>query len=181
MPKTFDQSKDEVARLVKRFETNKNSYQAAGYKEAHARQEFIDPLFMALGWDVHNESGIAPDYREVVIEDSLEIEGQKKAPDYVFRVGRDRKFFVEAKKPGVDIKNASSPAYQLRRYAWSAKLPLSVLTDFEELAVYDCRVRPSDKDKASVARINYFSFIEYADRWKEVYDLFSRDAVWGGV
>ncbi len=181
MPKTFDQSKDEVARLVKRFETNKNSYQAAGYKEAHARQEFIDPLFMALGWDVHNESGIAPDYREVVIEDSLEIEGQKKAPDYVFRVGRDRKFFVEAKKPGVDIKNASSPAYQLRRYAWSAKLPLSVLTDFEELAVYDCRVRPSDKDKASVARINYFSFIEYADRWKEVYDLFSRDAVWGGA
>ena len=25
------------------------------------------------------------------VEDSLEIAGQKKAPDYVFRVGRDRK------------------------------------------------------------------------------------------
>ena len=154
MAKTFEQSKDEVARLVKHFETNSHAYKENYYKEAHARQELIDPLFMALGWDVHNESGTAPDYREVVIEDSVEIEGQRKAPDYVFRVGRDRKFFVEAKKPGVDIKNSSSPAYQLRRYAWSAKLPMSLLTDFEELAVYDCRYRPSDKDKASAARIN---------------------------
>jgi hypothetical protein len=37
-----------------------------------------------------------------------------------------RKFFVEAKKPSVDIKGAESPAFQLRRYAWSAKLPLSI-------------------------------------------------------
>lgn len=29
------------------------------------------------------------------------------------------------------------PAYQLRRYAWSAKMPLSILSDFEEFAIYD--------------------------------------------
>jgi len=181
MAKTFEQSKDEVSRLVKRFEINKDAYLQSGYKEAHARQEFIDPLFMALGWDVHNESGTAPDHREVAIEDSVEIEGQKKAPDYVFRIGRDRMFFVEAKKPGVDIKNNALPAYQLRRYAWSAKLPLSLLTNFQELSIYDCRFRPSEKDKASVARINYLLYTEYPDRWKEVYDLFSREAVWGGA
>jgi len=61
MAKTFEQSKDEVARLVKHFETNSHIYRETAYKEAHARQEFIDPLFMALGWDVHNESGTAPD------------------------------------------------------------------------------------------------------------------------
>jgi hypothetical protein len=92
----------------------------------YARQEFIDPLFAALNWDVHNSQRAAPDYREVVVEDSLEIEGQAKAPDYAFWVGRERKFFGEAKKPGVDIKSAAAPAYQLRRYAWSAKLPLSI-------------------------------------------------------
>lgn len=59
-----------------------------------------------------------------------------------------RKFFVEAKKPSVDIKDDVHPAFQLRRYAWSAKLPLSILTDFEELAVYDCRVKPDRRDKA---------------------------------
>ena len=78
------------------------------------------------------------------------------------------------------IKTAAGPAYQLRRYAWSAKLPLSLLTDFEELAIYDCRSRPSEKDKASAGRINFYTFEEYPDRWREIWDVFSREAVWGG-
>jgi hypothetical protein len=165
---------------VRQFAINRDAYHAPAYKEAHARQEFIDPLFAALGWDVHNSQRLAPDYREVVIEDSVDIEGQKKAPDYVFRVGRERKFFAEAKKPGVDLKKDAAPAYQLRRYAWTAKLPLSVLTDFEVLATYDCRSRPSANDKPSVGRVSYFNYIEYADRWREIWDVYSREAVWGG-
>lgn len=180
MPYTFEQSKDDIARLVKHFAINREQYNASDYKEAQARQEFIDPMFAALGWDVSNSQGAAPNYREVVVEDSLEVMGQKKAPDYVFRVGRERKFFAEAKKPGIDLKSSAAPAYQLRRYAWTAKLPLSLLTDFDELAVYDCLIRPSDTDKASVARVSYLTFTEYPDRWREVWDVFSREAVWGG-
>jgi type I restriction-modification system DNA methylase subunit len=59
-------------------------------------------------------------------------------------------------------------------------LPLSILTDFEEFAVYDCRVKPDQKDKASVARILYISFTEYATRWEEIASVFSRDAVLKG-
>ena len=91
-----------------------------------------------------------------------------------------KKFFVEAKKPGVSIRTDAGPAYQVRRYAWSAKLPLSLLTDFEDLAVYDCRTRPSISDQASVARINFFTFDQYPDRWREVWEVFSREAVRGG-
>jgi hypothetical protein len=123
----------------------------------------------------------APQYREVIPEASTDVEGQRKSPDYAFRIGRDTKFFSEAKRPGVQIRTAASPAYQLRRYAWSAKLPLSILTDFEELAVYDCRLRPSDKDKASVARINFLTFEEYPDRWRELWDVFSREAIHSGA
>jgi TaqI-like C-terminal specificity domain/Eco57I restriction-modification methylase/N-6 DNA Methylase len=180
MPLTFEQSKDEIAQLVRHFTINRDAYHAPAYKEAHARQEFIDAFFSALGWDVHNTQRLAPDYREVVIEDSVDIEGQKKAPDYVFRIGRERKFFAEAKKPGIDLKQDAAPAYQLRRYAWTAKLPLSLLMDFEELAAYDCRRRPSATDKPSVGRVNYFNCAEYADRWRELWDVFSREAVWGG-
>lgn len=180
MAYTFQESKDEVARIVKYFAGNRPAFLLPAYKEAHARQELIDPLFAALNWDVSNRQHAAPEYREVVVEDSLDIQGQKKAPDYAFRRGKDRVFFGEAKKPGVDLKNTTGPAYQLRRYAWSAKLPLSVLTDFEEFAVYDCRTRPNEKDKASIARVNYLTFQEYPDRWQEVWDVFSRDAVWGG-
>jgi hypothetical protein len=182
MTYTFDQSKDEIACLVKHFETNRAAYLAAAYNEAQARQEFIDPLFIALNWDVHNQQQAAPDYRDVVVEYSLEMEAHeaRKAPDYVFRVGHDPKFFAEAKRPGVDLKTSTGPAYQLRRYAWSAKLPLSVLTDFQEWAAYDCRIRPSEKDKSSIARLAYLTYEEYADCWHKIWDVFSRDAVWGG-
>ncbi len=178
----YNTSLDLIARLVKQFHTNRAAYHAPNYKEAHARQDLIDPLFIALGWDVHNEERAAPQYRQVILEDSLEIEGEdaRKAPDYAFRIGETRKFFAEAKKPGVVLKTAAASAYQLRRYAWSAKLPFSLLTDFEELAVYDCRSRPSEKHKASVGRHNFYTFEEYPDRWREIWDVFSREAVWGG-
>jgi predicted type IV restriction endonuclease len=113
---TFGQSKDEIARLVKHFSANQTAFLTPAYKEADARREFIDPLFGALNWDVRNQQQIAPDDREVLIEDSLEMESRetRKAPDYLFRVRRERKFFAEARKPGVDPKLAAEPAYQLR-------------------------------------------------------------------
>jgi hypothetical protein len=107
-------------------------YRSTKYKEAHVRNNFIDPFFESLGWDVHNEKRFAPQNREVIVEESIEIQGQKRAPDYTFRLGQTPKFYVEAKKPGVAIKTEIAPAYQLRRYAWSENLALSLLTDFEE-------------------------------------------------
>ncbi|MBI5565257.1 MAG: N-6 DNA methylase, partial [Chloroflexi bacterium] len=180
MTVTFDQSQTEVARLVKQFRTNLNHYRAPNYKEAQARQDLIDPLFEALGWDVHNRQGTAPMYKEVLVEESLDIEGHQKAADYTFRVGREPIFYVEAKRPGISIKTAPEHAYQLRRYAWNTGLPLSILTDFEELAVYEGRVRPNLTDKVSVARVNFYTYEEYADRWREIWDVFSREAVLSG-
>lgn len=181
MSKSFDQGKDEVAKLCQYFATNQQSYRAPGVKEAHVRQSLIDPFFEALGWDVRNASMTAPQYREVIPEDSVDVEGQQKAPDYTFRIGTLPKFYVEAKKCGVNINTDTGPAYQLRRYGFSAKLALSILTDFEELGVYDCSSRPQPSNKASHARTLYFGYSEYPDRWKEIWDVFSREAVWSGA
>ncbi|MBC7234249.1 MAG: Eco57I restriction-modification methylase domain-containing protein, partial [Chloroflexi bacterium] len=171
---------DVVVELVERFRHNRNYYHRPDYNETQVRREFIDPLFEALGWDVANKRGVAPQYQEVIHEASVRMRGSVHAPDYCFRVGPQPKFFVEAKKPAVDIRADIHPAYQLRRYAWSAKLPLSVLTDFEEFSVYDCRIRPDPGDKAGVARILYLNYEEYPDRWEEIATLFSREAVWRG-
>ncbi|MCX7044785.1 MAG: Eco57I restriction-modification methylase domain-containing protein [Candidatus Sumerlaeota bacterium] len=179
--KSFDQAKDEIAKLCQYFATNRQAFLAFGVKEAHVRQSLIDPFFEALGWDVRNTAMIAPQYREVIPEASLDVEGQQKAPDYTFRVGTLPKFYAEAKKRGTNIQEDPGPAYQLRRYGWSAKVPLSILTDFEELGIYDCASRPQPSDKASHARIQYFRFEEYSDRWRELWDVFSRDAVWSGA
>ncbi len=137
-----DDRRAAVAELVDRFRRQRDLYTRADYKEEWIRQEFISPFFEALGWDMANRQGLAPRFREVVPEESLRVGGSVKAPDYSFRIGGQRVFFVEAKPASARIEDEPGPAYQLRRYGWSAKLPLSILTDFEEFAVYDCRRRP---------------------------------------
>jgi hypothetical protein len=49
----------------------------------------------------------------VIHEDVLKIGRATKAPDYCFRIGSVKKFFVEAKKPSVNLKDDVSPAFQL--------------------------------------------------------------------
>jgi len=169
-----------IVDLVERFERNLDAYRSGAYNETQVRREFIDPMFKALGWDIDNERGYAEAYKDVIHEDAISVGGATKAPDYCFRIGGARKFFLEAKKPSVDIKRDVHPAFQLRRYAWSAGLPLSILTDFEEFAVYDCRVRPVKTDRASTARILYLTYDEYASRWDEIASVFAREEVLKG-
>ena len=170
----------EIVELIKRFDFHRESYKSGQYNETQVRREFIDPLFTYLGWDVDNKQGYAESYKDVIHEDAIKVGGVTKAPDYCFRVGGTRKFFLEAKKPSVNLKDDASPAFQLRRYAWSAKLPLSILTDFDEFVVYDCRIKPVKTDKASTARIFYLTYNEFARRWDEIASVFSREAVLKG-
>jgi predicted type IV restriction endonuclease len=169
-----------VLDLVERFARNLDAYKRAEYKEAHVRVEFIDPFFDALGWDVRNVAGYAEAYKDVVHEDALKVGGGTRAPDYCFRVGGVRKFFLEAKKPSVSVRGDVGPAYQLRRYTWSAKLPLGILTDFEEFAVYDCRRRPKPNDGVAVGRVMYLTFDQYPERFDEIYQCFAKESVLKG-
>ncbi|MCW5554168.1 MAG: N-6 DNA methylase [Verrucomicrobiae bacterium] len=171
----------EILDLVVRFEQQLEAYQSGQYNETQLRREFLDPFFKALGWDTDNVQGFAEAYKDVIHEDQVRVGGLLKAPDYSFRIGGNRKFFLEAKKPSVAIKDEPAPAFQLRRYAWSAKLPLSVLSDFEELAIYDGRFKPHKNDPAGKARIFYCTFREYAEKWDWIYERFSREAVLKGA
>ena len=170
----------QVLELIQRFDRNREAYRSPHYNEGQLRREFLDPFFKALGWDMDNKEGCAEAYKDVVHEDAIKIGEGTKAPDYCFRIGGARKFFLEAKRPSVDIKNDASPAFQLRRYAWTVKLSLSVLSDFEEFAVYDCRLKPDHKHSAAIGRILYIPYTEYARRWDEIAGVFSRDAVLKG-
>ena len=169
-----------VLDLVDIFDRNSDEYRSADFKEANLRIQFINPLFKVLGWDMDNEQGHAEAYKDVIHEASLKIGAETKAPDYCFRIGGTPKFYLEAKKPHVNIKDDPAPAFQLRRYGWSKKLSLSILTDFEEFAVYDCRYRPSQGDKASDARIMYLRYSDYAKKWPDIAEVFARDAILKG-
>lgn len=166
-----------IKELIERFQRNLSEYKSKGYNEAQLRQEYINPFFKALGWDVDNESGAAPAYRDVIHEDSIKIKGGTKAPDYCFTLSGRKMFFVEAKKPSINIINDSNPSYQLRRYAWSAKLSLSILTNFEELCIYESRQKPHISDKSNVERVKHIKYTEYIDRWDEIESVFSYNSV----
>ena len=99
---------DGLIQLVKRFEKNLDSYTSRNYKETQVRREFVDHLFEELAWDLSNKKGLAATLKEVVHEDAIKASGGTKAPDYAFRVGGVRKFFVEAKPPYKNLKNDPS-------------------------------------------------------------------------
>ncbi|HEY8660832.1 MAG TPA: TaqI-like C-terminal specificity domain-containing protein, partial [Hanamia sp.] len=125
--------------------------------------------------------GNAEAYREVIHEDKVKIGSATKAPDYSFKLpGGKRLFFVEAKKPSVLVKDDVAPAYQLRRYGWNAKLPISLITDFEEFAIYDCTKKPNPDDKASKARIKYITYQQYLDEFDFIWNTFSKTSVLKG-
>jgi len=163
--------------LVNSFKENLAEYKSSKYNETQVRQQFIDPFFEELGWDVGNKENLPEAFREVMLEDSLKIEGRTKAPDYAFRLNGQRIFFVEAKKPAVHLEIDKKPAFQVRRYGWSAGLNVCLLTDFEEFVVFDTRIKPNIKDKASVSRIQMYRFTDYIEKWDEIYNLFSKQAI----
>jgi len=170
-----------ISELVERFEEQYDSYKNPAYNETLTRRDFIDPFFKALGWDVDNEEGYAESYREVIHEDKVKVGGATKSPDYSFRlVGGKRLFFVEAKKPSIAIKDEIQPAFQIRRYGYSAKLSISIITDFDEFSIYDCTKKPHHTDKASVARIKYLNFRDYLKEFDFLWETFSKEHVLKG-
>jgi type I restriction-modification system DNA methylase subunit len=166
--------------LVNTFEYNIDQYKSKSYDEANTRVDFIDKFFECLDWDVRNTENCAEQYRQVVREDKVTIQGKPKAPDYSFRIYGQRKFFVEAKKPSVDIVKDSESAFQIRRYGYTANLPLSILTNFEHFIIYDTRIKPTKDDNSSVARINLYSFKDYVAKFEEIYGLFAFKSILKG-
>ncbi len=81
----------------------------------------------------------------------------------------------------MNLDRSPISAYQLRSYAWNAKLPISILTNFEELAVYDCRYPPQRADRPNTARILYLNYKAYSDIWDEIAGIFAKKAIFQGA
>lgn len=164
----------ELQNLVDRFHANIDFYKDArnAYNEHSCRIEYIDPLLKLLGWDVANEKGLAPQYREVIAEN---YSTRTDRPDYTITLRGVPKFFVEAKKPAVDITRDADPAIQTRKYGWNAKHRLAVLTNFEYLAIYDtCHIAHED-DGCAVARYRLYHYTEYVEKIDEIVGLIARE------
>ena len=174
---TMEERRSRVLELVKQFKEGEAFYMSKDFVESEVRSKFIDPFLECLKWDVKNEKGARPDKREVITEDRIVVDGKTKHPDYTLMFGGVKKLYIEAKGPSLDLKSNPEPALQVRRYAYTAKMPIAILTDFQELAIYDTRIKPSEKDTAATARIEYLTYEQYEEKFEELYRHISWDAV----
>ncbi len=172
-----------IEKLVNDFKNNERHYLATDYSESQARLDFIDKLFIALGWDVNHEHQKNPYEQEVKVERRVKDKETQKRADYAFFLEpnyRDPKFYVEAKKPSRSLDNPYD-YFQAIRYGWNAQTPLVVLTDFEEFHILDSRFKPDIK-YTKERKVLSFHYSDYLDKEKfaKLYYLFSREAVGNG-
>lgn len=171
-----------MSQLVARYRPLAAELAAPGseYTETDTRVSFIDPMLEALGWDVRNAGGLPQRLAEVVMERTgHDGEGPWGRPDYRLRVEGSDVLPVEAKRPSVAVGHEAASAVQARSYGWSLSLPVSVLTNFHELVIFDATVAPLEADGASVAVRpgGRFHFEEYVDRFDELWQLLSHESI----
>lgn len=174
--------KNTIHALVEKYESNRDFYRTSKFNETQVRNEFLDPLFEVLGWDIRNMSGKRTNEREVLLEESLKANAatHSKKPDYTFRLFGERKFFLEAKKPCVDISADDNPAKQVRRYGYTANLKISVLSNFEDLYIYDTSYKVEDGDTLTKARIKAYHYTDYENVVEELLELVGKESVYTG-
>lgn len=170
--------------LIDKYDLHKDQYLDAKYNETEVRVDFVNPFFELLGWDVNNKAGLPSHLREVTHEADVVVEEdgkeKNKKPDYSFKIGTEVQYFLETKKPAVDITKDSDPAFQLRRYGWNGNLKISVLTNFNDLYIYDCTVRPIKSDSVMTSLIAHYNYTEYIDKFADIKSLLSKESVISG-
>jgi hypothetical protein len=174
---TWESFERELARLVETFERNLAHYKSARYDEASLRQEFLNPFFRALGWDVENKAGLIPQHRQVEIESRTQVGARQNRADYLFRTHPTDRFICEAKKPAEELH--ARYVFQAKCYAWNKGLPLAILTDFEELKVFIVGGRPV-KDEPDTGLWKTWRFRDYPQVARDIWDLLARERVAAG-
>jgi hypothetical protein len=172
-----------IKELIEKYTADRKYYLTKDYNETLLRSDFLDPFFELLGWDIKNSAGKSTNEREVILEEPLKANSTEnsKKPDYTFRLYSERKFFLEAKKPYIAIETNNSSAKQTRRYGFTKKLKISVLSNFEYLIIYDASVQVEDSDIYNKALVKKYHYTEYENKFEEIKKLLGKDSVYSGA
>jgi succinate dehydrogenase flavin-adding protein (antitoxin of CptAB toxin-antitoxin module) len=172
-----------VKELIEKYSADRNYYLTNKYNETMLRSDFLDPFFELLGWDIKNNAGKPTNEREVILEEALKENASEhsKKPDYTFRLFSEREFFLEAKKPCVSIESNNDTAKQVRRYGFTAKLKISILSNFEYLIIYDTSVKVEKEDTFQKALVKKYHYTEYENKFDEIKELIGKESVYSGA
>ncbi len=119
-----DEAREKIRQLVARYEALTPAQRRA-YNETPIRNDFIDPLFEALGWNIHDNAILARE--DPVIH--------RKRVDYAFKIRNVTRFLLEAKPPRYSLDDIEN-IRQATDYAWNLGVDWVVLCNFDELRVF---------------------------------------------
>ena len=175
---------ERLIELIRAYAQHFAQYSQTDYNETEVRNDFVNPFFEILGWDMLNKKKLPQHLREVKHEAAVYVEedgeNKKKKPDYAFYLGTEICFFLETKKPSINIMESREAAFQIRRYGWNGNLKASVLSNFTDLIIYDTSIRPNENDEVSKAMVAHYHYTEYIEKFEEISRLLSFNSVVSG-
>ncbi len=164
------EAKSQIQKLVEKYECLAKAGKIKSYNEAQTRNEFIEPLFAFLGWDMRN---LATE-NEVTTEEN--ISGGRV--DLAFRLGNIPVFFLEAKAMKVDLDEWKW-AEQAINYSWNKSVTWAVLTDFESVKIFNAEIPPKSISQNLFIEINCQDFINRFDQlWLLSKESFEQKALY---
>lgn len=153
-----EKSKYEIQLLVDKYHRIVDSGEIKDYSEEDTKNDFILPLFEALGWDTKNEY-----HKEVILEKKV----SKGRVDFSFRLEDITKFFVEAKKFSENV-NDRKYIDQAINYSYLKGVTWAVLTNFKTIKVFNAEVKFSHP-----AMMQYIELDceDYVNKFDKLYQL----------
>ena len=77
-----------IINLINKYSANRAHYISNQYNETQLRNDFLDPFFELLGWDIKNNAGKPTNEREVILEEAyLNAEQIKIASEMIEHAG----------------------------------------------------------------------------------------------
>jgi len=161
-----EEVKQQIQKLVEKYQRVAEAGKINSYNEAQTRNEFIEPLFEFLGWDMRNLSFD----NEVTTEEN--VSGGRV--DLAFRFNNIPVFFLEAKAMKVDLDEWKW-AEQAINYSWNKNVTWAILTDFESIKIFNAEIPPKSLSQNLFIEIDHKNFIDRFDQlWllsKESFEL----------
>jgi type I restriction-modification system DNA methylase subunit len=149
------EAKAQIQKLVEKYQRVLEAGKIKSYNEAQSRNEFIEPLFEYLGWDMRN---LTTD-NEVTTEEN--VSGGRV--DLAFRFNNIPAMFLEAKAMKVDLDEWKW-AEQAINYSWNKNVTWAVLTDFESIKIFNAEIPPKSVSQNLFIELNCRDFINRFDQ-----------------
>ncbi|MDZ4672463.1 MAG: N-6 DNA methylase, partial [Phototrophicales bacterium] len=151
-PITKEDARAIIRELVAKFTADRARH---AHNEQKTREYYILPLFRALGWDTENPN-------EFTAEEQI----SRGFVDFGFYLHGVPVFYLETKRPNESLDKPDN-IRQAIRYAYMRGVTWAILTDFEQVLVYNAEWEENDLEKIRFLRLNVADFADadFDDLW----------------